>query len=368
MPGATASRLRQELLFDANVVRRPSLPIVGQQRDIRYYASRARSIINPPESTGMDFWSINPYVGCAFGCAYCYARYTHGYVMDRAVNDNPERGDLRADRDEMPSWLAFERRIMVKENAAEVLRRTLRHGSERLLGLTRGEHVQIGTATDPYQPAERRYRLTRGMLEVLAEHAELHIGITTKSPLITRDIDLLTRIARTSWIRVHISLITVDRDLARKLEPRAPTPEARLRAVARLASAGVRVGVNVMPVLPGITDAPAQLDALVRAIAASGATRIGTNALQLRAAARKRYLPFIEQEFPALAPKYRATYERGYLAGDKYRAGLARVMRRLCERYGVNYGVYGDEDDDGAVTLAAHDQLELELPPTPVSS
>ncbi len=146
----------------------------------------------------MPFWSINPYVGCALGCAYCYARYAHGYVIERAAAANPEHALIAADVASFEPWLAFERRIFVKENAPDVLRETLRSGSRRHEGLIRGESITIGTATDPYQPAERRYRITRRILEVLAEHPGLRITIITKSPLVTRVVDFLERIQRHS--------------------------------------------------------------------------------------------------------------------------------------------------------------------------
>ncbi|OLE14908.1 MAG: hypothetical protein AUG20_03720 [Gemmatimonas sp. 13_1_20CM_3_60_15] len=145
------------------------LPIIGEQKDIRYYASPAKSILNGPETTGMGFWSINPYVGCAFGCAYCYARYTHRWVMERAADDHKMVQELGEAYNKLPPWLAFERNIFVKKNAPEILSRTLRFGSDRHLRLLQGETIVIGTATDPYQPAERRFRITRGILEVLAE-------------------------------------------------------------------------------------------------------------------------------------------------------------------------------------------------------
>ena len=183
----------------------------------------------------------------------------------------------------------------------------MRTGSDRHLALIAGESITIGTATDPYQPAERRFRITRQLLEVIAEHPGLNCRIITKSPLVTRDIDVLTRINRHSNIHIHVSLITTDRELARRIEPRAPTPDARLRAVRRLREAGIDVGVNVMPVLPGITDGGAMLDTLVRRIAETGATHIAACALRLRAAARKRYLPWIEDEFPHLSARYAST-------------------------------------------------------------
>src|SRR3954462_4997693 len=283
------------------------LPVIGEQKDIRYYSSPAKSILNGPETTGMGFWSINPYIGCAFGCAYCYARYTHRYVMERAATDEKMTEVLGEAYNKLPPWLAFERNIFVKRNAPEVLSRTLRFGSDRHLKLLSGESIVIGTATDPYQPAERRYRVTRGLLEVLAEHPGLSVCIITKSPLITRDIDVLTRINRHSALTVHLSLISLDRELARRIEPRAPTPEARLRALARLRQAGIETGINVMPVLPAITDGKPALEALVRAVAERGASYVNACSLRLRATARARYLPFIEQEFPHLAKRYWAT-------------------------------------------------------------
>jgi DNA repair photolyase len=351
-------------LFDAEAQQRfvrRALPVMGEQKDIRYYGTRAKSVLNGPETTGMGFWSINPYVGCAFGCAYCYARYTHRWVIERNVSEHPEQQLLREAFETLPPWLAFERQIFVKENAAEVLQRALRYGSDKHLKLLKGEGIGIGTATDPYQPAERRFRITRSMLEVLAEHAGLHLWIITKSPLVTRDVDVLRRIARNNRISVHISLITIDRDLARRLEPRAPTPDARLRALARLREHGIEAGINVMPVLPGITDHPDQIEPLVKAIAAAGATYVNACALRLRSAARQRYLPFIEKEFPHLAGRYQATYANSHHAGERYRDGLHRYFKKVCARYGVAFGHDDDDEGDGEVAPDSNCQLLFEL-------
>jgi DNA repair photolyase len=326
-----------------------NLPVLGQQKDIRYYDRPATGILNGPETTGMGFWSINPYIGCAFGCAYCYARYAHRYVVERA-SAVAEPGDTeRETLEALPPWLAFERRIFVKRNAATLLRRTLRHGSDRHLALIEGDTIVIGTATDPYQPAERRFRVTRDVLEVLAEHPGLSITIITKSPLITRDVDLLARIAARSSITVHLSLITLDRELARRLEPRAPTPESRVRALVRLREAGIDVGINVMPVLPGITDNPSALEALVARVAAAGATHLAACALRLQTTARQRYLPFIEAEFPHLAERYRATYATDAEAGTRYRDGLKRFFERACKRHGIRFG-YSSTDEEETTT------------------
>ncbi len=342
-----------------------AIPRIGEQKDIRYYAITSKRVLNPPESTGMGFWSINPYTGCAFGCAYCYARYAHRYAWERA--DTAGRVDGKAEAPGMPPWLAFERRIMVKHNAPDALRRALRHGSQRHLGLVNGEAIVIGSATDPYQPAERRYRITRGILEVLSEHEGLRVSIISKSPLITRDIDVLTRIDRRSKLSIHLSLITLDRQLARRLEPRAPTPDARLRALARLRTAGIDAGINCMPVLPGITDDPVQLEALVKRVAEAGATYVAACALRLRSDARDRYLPFIEREFPHLARRYRISYAKDHQPSARYREKLRDFFAELCARYGVP-NRFRVEEDEGITPgsepidrLPALGQLELGL-------
>jgi DNA repair photolyase len=329
------------------------LPVIGEQKDIRYYSSPAKSVLNGPETTGMGFWSINPYIGCAFGCAYCYARYTHRYAMERAATDEKMTNELGEAYSKLPPWLAFERNIFVKGNAPEVLSRTLRFGSDRHLKLLEGETIVLGTATDPYQPAERKFRVTRGILQVLAEHPGLSVVIITKSPLITRDIDLLSRINRHSELSVHISLITLDRDLARRIEPRSPTPESRIRALARLREAGIDAGINCMPVLPGITDNPSDLEALVKRVSEAGATYVGACAVRLKPAARKRYLPFIEQEFPHLAESYRNTYGNSAYAGAKYREGLARFFEKLCAKYRVRGWSRSAEEEEGDEALGA---------------
>lgn len=344
-----------------------TLPILGEQKDIVYRSTPARSVLNGPEVTGMGYWSVNPYVGCAFGCAYCYARYAHRYVMERASAKETMDDGLARDFAAMPPWLAFERHVFVKENAPALLRKALRHGSDRHRALVQGETIVIGTATDPYQPAERRYRVTRGILEVLCEHPDLSVVIITKSPLVTRDIDVLSRLNRHSRLSIHLTLTTIDRELARRIEPRAPTPEARIRALGRLREAGIDAGINCMPVLPGITDNPSQLEALVRRVTAAGATYVHACALRLQKTARERYLPFIDAEFPHLAARYRNTYARDYNAGAKYRDGLEKFFDRLCRKYRVRGYVYdpakGDDDEEDVADAIAQ---PVEAPRLPV--
>jgi DNA repair photolyase len=338
--------MQQALVLGDADATAPRYPVVGVQKDIRYYGSIAKGVLNSPETTGMEFWSINPYVGCAFGCAYCYARYAHRYVMERASAQHEAESTIADDMVELPPWLAFERRIFVKRNAAEVLRKTLRDRSASAGAVQRSEPIVIGTATDPYQPAERTFRVTRGILEVLCEARRLRLTIITKSPLITRDVDLLVRLAERSTLTVHLSLITLDRELARRIEPRAPTPESRLRALRRLSAAGIEAGVNIMPVLPGLTDRPDALAALVRRVAAEGATHVNPSALRLRATARKRYLPFLAEEFPALAQRYAAAYANSHEMTPAYREGLRQFMKRVCAEVGIPYGSSYDRTYD----------------------
>ena len=325
-------------LFDGHEHLRPrrEVPLVGEQNDIRYYAASPRGILNSPKSTGMGFWSINPYVGCALGCAYCYARYAHRYAAERLATAARLDGGDSLPTDEMPPWLAFERRIMVKREAPAIVQREL--GRAATLQALKHESVVIGTATDPYQPAERRFRITRGVLEVLAEQTGIGVTIITKSPLVTRDIDVLSRINERSRLSVHVSLITVDRELARCIEPRAPTPEARLRGIARLRQHGIVVGVNVMPVLPGITDAPEMIEELVVALKRADASYVNACALRLQPAARDRYLPFIARAFPELALKYSRAYARSHQVGDAYRTGLRNRFAAVCAQYGLSFG------------------------------
>jgi DNA repair photolyase len=340
-------RLVQTALFpedDPAVVR--ALRIIGEQKDIRYHSAPAKNVLNGPEVTGMGYWSVNPYVGCAFGCAYCYARYAHRYVMERAAAKDVMDETLARDFTEMAPWLAFERHIFVKENAPSVLRKTLRYGSDKHRALIQGDRIVIGTATDPYQPGERKFRITRGILEILAEHPDLAVTIITKSPLVSRDIDVLSRINRHSSLSIHMTITTIDRELARRIEPRAPTPESRIRALARIREAGIDIGVNCMPVMPGITDNPSQLEELVKRVTAAGATHVNSCALRLQSAARKRYLPWIAAEFPHLAERYHNTYAHDHNAGEKYRAGLAKFFDKLCRKYKVRGWSYDPANPD----------------------
>jgi DNA repair photolyase len=284
-----------------------------------------RSVLNSSASTRMGFWSVNPYVGCEFGCTYCYARDTHRYAVERASASPRPAGE---DDASLPPWLAFERRILVKTTAPEVLARTL--DPARL----NGQSLVIGTATDPYQPAERRFRITRRLLEVLLGFRDLSIGIITKSPLIARDAALLGALSQRHEVTINLSVATADRVLARRLEPRSPVPETRLRALGRLSAAGVYGGLLIAPIVPGITDDRPGLGRLMAAGKEVGARYVVGSALRLGPAARRRFLPHLEREFPELAERYRRHFAGGEGVSAAYQAALTRRLRSLQEEHG----------------------------------
>ncbi len=265
----------------------------------RYIEITCKSALNRVQ--GMPFaWSLNPYRGCTHGCQFCYARVTHTYF------------DLSAGED-------FQRVIFVKVNAPEVLRRELGRASWQR------EPVAIGTASDPYQPAEGRYRITRRCLEAFADCAS-PCSVTTRGTLIVRDLDVLQALHARTEVSVHISLITLDAPLARRLEPGAPPPRQRLRALERLRAAGIPVTVFLAPILPGITDRPAELAAVVRAAAEHGASAVWPGVLRLAPGVKEWFEGFLAQEFPALLPGYRRFYAGRTSAPRPYQE---RVLGRV---------------------------------------
>ena len=333
----------------------PSLPILDERnRGTRFIGLSVNSVLNTPASTGMGFWSINPYVGCEFGCTYCYARDTHRWTMERADGrtggqangrtggraisngEAVKEDDVASDRPtarppvRLPPEEAFEKEILVKTDVAEVLARTL--NPARLAG----HSLVIGTATDPYQPAERQFRLTRRILEVLRSYHGLSIGIITKSSLVTRDLDLLQALAQRHEVTVNISLATADARLARLLELRSPVPAARLRALHRLTQGGIHAGLLVAPIIPGVTDDWAGLARLMEAAKEAGARYVVGSALRLGPAARHRFLPFLTKEFPALAERYRRHYAGKDYVSQSYQDALSRRLRLLKQTYGFS--------------------------------
>jgi DNA repair photolyase len=326
------------------------LPILDERsRGTTFIELPVRSVLNTPASTKMGFWSINPYVGCEFGCTYCYARDTHRWVVERAErryggtaveqSRGPAgtavktRGAPPPPCPALPPEVAFEKEILVKSDVAEVLGRTLKPAQ------VAGQSLVIGTATDPYQPAERNFRLTRRILEVLCSYHGLSIEIITKSPLVTRDLDLLQAISERNEMSVNVSLATADPHLARRLELRSPVPSARLRALRRLIDGGVHAGLIVAPIIPGITDDWAGLARLIEAAKEAGARYVIGSALRLGPAARHRFLPVLEKEFPQLVERYRRHYARSDLASQDYQMALTRRLNALR----AAFGFAGDE-------------------------
>ena len=314
------------------------LPILDQRnRGTKFIGLTVNSVLNTPASTGMGFWSLNPYVGCEFGCTYCYARDTHRWTVERAVRRNggtAVEADAKTSdlppyrRTALPPEEAFEKEILVKTDVAEVLARTLNPAK------LAGHSLVIGTATDPYQPAERQFRLTRRILEVLRTYHGLSIGIITKSSLVTRDLGLLQELSKLHEVTVNISLATADARLARLLELRSPVPSARLRALHRLTEGGVHAGLLVAPIIPGVTDDWAGLARLMEAAKEAGARYVVGSALRLGPAARHRFLPFLTKEFPALAERYRRHYAGKDHVSQSYQDALSRRLRLLKQTYG----------------------------------
>ena len=275
---------------------------------VEYLEITARSVLNRCKP-GMPFrWTINPYRGCEFGCKYCYARYTHEF-MERDVNE-------------------FENRIYAKAAVAEILKSELPKIDKR-------EGIAIGTATDPYQPAERRFGRTRSILEVFAKERGWHVSITTKSDLVQRDVDLLVEIGRANVLDINITITTLKADLARMLEPRAPRPDLRIATVRKLAEAGLYVGVFPNPILPLITDRERDLDRLAKAAKDAGAQYFGGGVLFLMPSAQKVFFPFLRERFPHLARRYEERYKKSpYLRGS-YLEDLRPRIRKIRERYGL---------------------------------
>jgi DNA repair photolyase len=262
-------------------------------------------------------WTINPYRGCEFACKYCYARYTHEY--------------MELDGGE------FEKKIFVKKDAAPLLAydlaRKYSFESERSGG-TQPEHIAIGTATDPYQPAEREYGVTRACLEELAKREGLSLSIITKSNQIVRDIELLKIIAARSALQINITVTTLRARLARLLEPRAPRPDLRLAAVKELREAGLLVGVSASPLLPGITDGEGELEAVAAAAKDAGAQWFLSGVLFLMPSSAKQFLPFVREKFPPLAKQYDQWYARNGYAPEEYRRAASERVARIRKKFG----------------------------------
>jgi DNA repair photolyase len=269
-------------------------------------------------------WTVNPYRGCAMGCRYCYAAYTHEF-MGIAV---PEQ---------------FHTLVYVKSGGDEETARRLD------TVIRRGERIALGTATDPYQPGEAESGVTRRFLELVARTRGARLGITTKGALVLRDVELLQRIHRRSSLSVHVSLISMKADLLRRLEPWAPPPEVRVEVMRRLVEAGLQVSLGLAPVLPALTDAEPDLDDLLGQVARAGVRHVFANVLFLRSPTREKYLRWLEAEFPRYLEAYARAYAgRVYLRG-RYRERIDEVLLRLRRKHGFLERGHrdADEEEDG---------------------
>src|SRR5690348_5904115 len=259
---------------------------------------------------GMPFeWSLNPYMGCVHRCTFCYVR-----AFER-----------RADR---PSDDRYGQSIRVKVNVAEVLRRELSRASWE------HETIAIGAATDPYQPAEGHYRLTRGCLEALAD-AHNSFSIITRGPMIVRDVDALTEAAKRADVSVTFSIPTLDEEVWRKTEPSTAHPRQRLRALKTLVEAGVKASVGMAPILPGISDRPEQLREVVRAAREAGATGVWANLLFLRPGTREHFLAHLAEDWPEQLPLYEELYAQKAYRGAELIKPLKEEISRLAREHGV---------------------------------
>jgi len=275
---------------------------------VEYREEPCKSALNRVKGMMFD-WSLNPYMGCAHRCTFCYVR-----AFER-----------RADR---PSDDRYGQSIRVKVNVAEVLRRELSRASWE------HETIAIGAATDPYQPAEGHYRLTRGCLEVLAD-AHNSFSIITRGPMIVRDVDVLTEAARRADVSVTFSIPTLDEDVWRRTEPSTAHPRQRLRALKTLVDAGVRASVGMAPILPGISDRPEQLAEVVRAAREAGACGIWANLLFLRPGTREHFLENLARDWPEELDRYERLYRRRAYLGKEQTKPLREGVGELAREYGV---------------------------------
>jgi DNA repair photolyase len=331
----------QQTLFDEPVFERQ--PGRGEYRGLEFLHVRAQHIINEVPGAPFGFrYTVNPYRGCTHACSYCYARPTHTYL------------DLDADRD-------FERRIVVKVNAVSRLR------SELDPRRWRGELIAMGTNTDPYQRAEGKYRLTRGIVEVLSELAN-PFSILTKSTLVLRDVALLAQAAQRTSVRVNLSIGTLDEDVWRATEPGTPHPLRRVRAVEQLNAAGIPCGVLVAPVLPGLSDAPEQLEAVTKACVEAGARSISTVLLHLRPGVRDVFFSRLTDTHPHLVPDYRRRYRDRSYAPKADQQALDTLVRGFVRQHG---GLAVDRTDPehmtGQPSDAGADQPAEARPSAPVT-
>ena len=301
-----------------------------QRGGVSYREIKARSLLNRCDSPRMPFtWTVNPYRGCAMGCKYCYAAYTHEFLGIGV----PEQ---------------FHSLVYVKTGGEEETARRLS------AVVRRGELIALGTATDPYQPAEAEARVTRRFLEIVARHRNVRLGIVTKGAIVLRDLDLLDTINRRSHLWIRVSLISPHADLVRRLDPWAPPPAVRIDMMRRLHDAGIDAGLGLAPVLPALTDDEPSIDRLLGEVAAAGVRRMFMNILFLRSPTKEKYLRWLAAEHPRYLEAYERAYAgRVYLNGP-YRDRMNEMVARLKRKHG-----FLDQDGDGRAPAAVPEQIGL---------
>jgi DNA repair photolyase len=303
---------------------------VRERGGVTYREIKTRSLLNRCDSPRMPFtWTVNPYRGCAMGCRYCYAAYTHEYLGVAVPED-------------------FHSLVYIKTGGEEETARRLRSAVKR------GELIALGAATDPYQPVEVEARVTRRFLEMVARHRNVRLGIVTKGAVILRDLDVLETIHRRSRLWVRVSLASPHADLLRRLDPWAPPPAVRIEMMKRLHEIGIDAGLGLAPVLPAITDDEPSLDRLLGEVAAAGIRKMFTNVLFLKSPTKEKYLRWLAAEYPRYLEAYERAYAgRVYLEG-RYRDRLKDMIRRLRRKHG-----FEDAEHDDRGPVAEPEQLGL---------
>ena len=284
--------------------------VLAEKQRVEYRTLPTRKWLNRCHSGRVPFdWTINPYRGCEYGCKYCYARFTHDFL---------ERRDPRL----------FETEIYAKDWNAGAF-------AQELKAIKDGQVIGLGTATDPYQPAERRFLLTRQVLEGMLHLHGVSIFITTKSNLVSRDADLFLKLSESNELRVTVTVTTMDRDLARLTEPYAPRPDLRMKAVSQLSAAGVPVGVIASPVLPLVTDSEENLAGVAQAAKEAGADRFGAHVLFLKPAAQRVFFPFLAEKFPQHLRRYRASFAESAFLRGAYPDRIRTLVHSIRTRVGI---------------------------------
>jgi DNA repair photolyase len=283
---------------------------LAEKSRVEYRTLPTRKWLNRCHSANVPFdWTINPYRGCEFGCKYCYARYTHEFMERREPTD-------------------FETEIYAKDWDTAGFRRELQ-------SVKSAQTIAIGTATDPYQPAERRFERTRRVLETMAGIRGISIFVTTKSDLVGRDASLFAALSKENDLRITVTVTTLDRELARLTEPMAPRPDLRLKAVSKLAAAGVTVGVIASPVLPMITDSRENLEKVAKAAKAAGASYFCAGILFLQPSAQRVFFPFLAEKFPEHLARYKKNYQAGAYLKGAYSERIREMIHEIREQAGI---------------------------------